>query len=77
MAAGALSAPPPPNSQAAKALERNKRKGEIEAEVHRNRASTASMGKFDKRLTGEEKKKGEKRKVSFWKKRRGRCSKGF
>lgn len=62
VAPGALSAPP--NPQKAKADERNKRKAEIEAEVHRNRASTASMGKFDKRLVGEEKKKGEKRKVS-------------
>ncbi|PWN51293.1 RRS1-domain-containing protein, partial [Violaceomyces palustris] len=49
-------------SQVAKAAARQKRKAELEADVLRSRASTASMGKFDKRLEGEGKAKGIKRK---------------
>ncbi len=41
---------------------REKRKAELEADVLRTRASTASMGKFDKTLKGEQKQKGIKRK---------------
>ncbi|EPQ27982.1 uncharacterized protein PFL1_04309 [Pseudozyma flocculosa PF-1] len=48
--------------QIAKAAARQKRKAELEADVLRNRTSTASMGRFDKRLDGETKPKGIKRK---------------
>ncbi|KAN0063935.1 Rhodanese-related sulfurtransferase [Thecaphora frezii] len=48
--------------QIAKAAARQKRKAELEADVLRNRNSTASMGRFDKRLEGESKPKGIKRK---------------
>ncbi|SNX87665.1 related to RRS1 - regulator of ribosome biogenesis [Melanopsichium pennsylvanicum] len=41
---------------------REKRKAELEADVLRTRASTASMGRFDKTLKGEQKQKGIKRK---------------
>ncbi|KAJ9475293.1 Regulator of ribosome biosynthesis [Pseudozyma hubeiensis] len=46
----------------ARAAAREKRKAELEADVLRSRASTASMGKFDKTLKGEHKQKGLKRK---------------
>ncbi|SPO32766.1 related to RRS1 - regulator of ribosome biogenesis [Ustilago trichophora] len=46
----------------ARAAAREKRKAELEADVLRSRASTASMGKFDKTLKGEQKQKGIKRK---------------
>lgn len=46
----------------ARAAAREKRKAELEADVLRSRASTASMGKFDKTLKGEQKQKGVKRK---------------
>lgn len=46
----------------ARAAAREKRKAELEADVLRSRASTASMGRFDKTLKGEQKQKGLKRK---------------
>lgn len=46
----------------ARAAAREKRKAQLEAEVLRSRASTASMGRFDKTLDGEQKPKGIKRK---------------
>lgn len=46
----------------ARAAAREKRKAELEADVLRSRASTASMGRFDKTLQGEQKQKGLKRK---------------
>ena len=46
----------------ARAAAREKRKAELEADVLRSRASTASMGRFDKTLKGESKQKGIKRK---------------
>ncbi|KAJ1018052.1 hypothetical protein NDA16_004921 [Ustilago loliicola] len=46
----------------ARAAAREKRKAELEADVLRSRASTASMGRFDKTLKGEQKQKGIKRK---------------
>lgn len=50
-------------SQAEKAHQRNVRKSELEAQTLRTRMATASMGKFDKRLEGEEQKaKGTRRK---------------
>lgn len=45
----------------ARLAQREKRKAELEADVLRNRASTASMGRFDKSLAGEQKPKGVKR----------------
>lgn len=45
----------------ARLAQREKRKAELEADVLRNRASTASMGRFDKSLVGEQKPKGIKR----------------
>lgn len=42
----------------------SKRKGEIERSLAMTRASTASMGKFDRKLEGEKKPRGVKRKVS-------------
>lgn len=41
----------------------NPRKREIEKTLATTRVSTASMGKFDKKLEGEKKMKGVKRKV--------------
>lgn len=46
------------------AAEREERKLEIEKNLAQSRVSTASMGKFDKRLEGEKKLRGVKRKVS-------------
>ncbi|ETS60582.1 hypothetical protein PaG_05434 [Moesziomyces aphidis] len=46
----------------ARAAQRERRKAELEADVLRSRASTASMGRFDKTLKGESKAKGIKRK---------------
>lgn len=46
----------------ARAAAREKRKAELEADVLRSRASTASLGRFDKTLKGEAKQKGIKRK---------------
>lgn len=46
----------------ARAAAREKRKVELEADVLRSRVSTASMGRFDKTLKGEQKQKGVKRK---------------
>ncbi|EST08620.1 Ribosomal biogenesis regulatory protein [Kalmanozyma brasiliensis GHG001] len=46
----------------ARAAAREKRKAELEADVLRSRASTASLGRFDKTLKGETKQKGLKRK---------------
>lgn len=51
-------------AQAARKAERERRKGQLEADVKRARISTASMGKFDSRLKGETKERGVKRKVS-------------
>ncbi|CAO1613832.1 unnamed protein product [Sympodiomycopsis kandeliae] len=49
-------------SQAEKAHQRSQRKAQLEAETLRTRTSTASMGRFDKRLEGEqEKAKGIRR----------------
>jgi regulator of ribosome biosynthesis len=42
----------------------SERKGEIERSLAMTRASTASMGKFDRKLEGEKKPRGVKRKVS-------------
>lgn len=47
-----------------KRAEREHKIAELDAEVKRGRASTASMGRFDKKLEGEGKEKGLKRKVS-------------
>lgn len=56
-AAASTSTPnPPPNAQ---------RKREIDRTLATTRMSTASMGKFDKKLDGEKKLKGVKRKVRF------------
>jgi regulator of ribosome biosynthesis len=46
-----------------KAYARTKRTGEIERTLATTRASTASMGKFDRMLEGEKKPRGVKRKV--------------
>ncbi|CDU22148.1 related to RRS1-regulator of ribosome biogenesis [Sporisorium scitamineum] len=46
----------------ARAAAREQRKAQLEADVLRSRASTASMGRFDKTLKGEQKPKGIKRK---------------
>ncbi|CBQ69706.1 related to RRS1-regulator of ribosome biogenesis [Sporisorium reilianum SRZ2] len=46
----------------ARAAAREQRKAQLEADVLRSRASTASMGRFDKTLAGESKPKGIKRK---------------
>ena len=54
------------NEAAAKtqtSVDRNAAKASLDAAVLRSRASTASMGKFDRRLDGETKQKGIKRKV--------------
>lgn len=49
-------------SQAEKAHQRAQRKAQLETQTLRTRVSTASMGKFDKRLEGEEQKaKGTRR----------------
>lgn len=45
--------------------EREERKKDIEKTLASTRISTASMGKFDRRLEGEKKLGGVKRKVSF------------
>lgn len=50
---------------AKKRSQREHRMAELDAEVKRGRASTASMGRFDKHLDGEGKEKGLKRKVCF------------
>ena len=44
--------------------DREQKKAQLDADVRRAKVSTASMGKFDKRLEGETKEKGVKRKVS-------------
>ena len=46
-----------------KAPARTERTGEIERTLATTRASTASMGKFDRMLEGEKKPRGVKRKV--------------
>lgn len=46
--------------------EKSARKRELEGLVQTTHRSTASMGKFDKRLEGEGKPKGVKRKVRFY-----------
>jgi regulator of ribosome biosynthesis len=43
----------------------SERKGEIDRSLAMTRASTASMGKFDRMLQGEKKPRGVKRKVSL------------
>ena len=43
--------------------EREQRKGEIDRTLASTRISTASMGKFDKKLEGDKKMRGVKRKV--------------
>lgn len=45
--------------------ERDARKQDIEKTLAATRISTASMGKFDKKLDGEKKLRGIKRKVSY------------
>ncbi|KAF8515004.1 ribosome biogenesis regulatory protein-domain-containing protein [Gautieria morchelliformis] len=50
------------HSKGSQALSKDERKKEIERTVATNRISTASMGKFDKRLDGESKLRGVKRK---------------
>ena len=45
------------------AASREKRKGEIEKTMAATRVSTASMGRFDRKLEGEKKLRGVKRKV--------------
>jgi regulator of ribosome biosynthesis len=45
--------------------DRAERKSDIDRALATTRASTASMGRFDKKLEGEKKMKGVKRKVSF------------
>jgi regulator of ribosome biosynthesis len=44
---------------------REERKRDIEKTLATTRISTASMGKFDKKLDGEKKVRGVKRKVSY------------
>lgn len=51
---GSTSAPPPPAAQ---------RKRDIDRTLATTRTSTASMGRFDRKLEGEKKLKGVKRKV--------------
>jgi regulator of ribosome biosynthesis len=51
------------NAARAQPNEREERKHEIEKTLASTRASTASMGKFDKKLDGEKKLRGVKRKV--------------
>lgn len=46
--------------------ERDQRKKEIDTSLATTRISTASMGKFDKKLEGEKKLRGVKRKVINW-----------
>jgi hypothetical protein len=45
---------------------RETRKKELDRSMALSRTATASMGKFDKRIEGEAKIKGVKRKVSRW-----------
>lgn len=45
--------------------EREERKQDIERTLATTRTATASMGKFDKKLEGEKKLKGVKRKVQY------------
>ena len=45
------------------AAERTARKGELEKTMAQTRVSTASMGRFDRKLEGEKKLRGVKRKV--------------
>lgn len=45
--------------------ERDQRKKEIDTTLASTRISTASMGKFDKKLDGEKKLRGVKRKVCY------------
>ena len=56
-----------------KRAEREHKIAELDAEVKRGRASTASMGRFDKKLEGEGKEKNLKRKVSVGMAGLGRC----
>jgi regulator of ribosome biosynthesis len=52
------------NAARAQPSEREERKHEIEKTLATTRVSTASMGKFDKKLEGEKKLRGVKRKVN-------------
>lgn len=49
---------------AAKRAERAQHKQELEKSLHRSKISTASLGKFDKKLSGEPALKGQKRKFN-------------
>ncbi|TIC34932.1 NADPH-dependent cytochrome P450 oxidoreductase [Wallemia mellicola] len=49
---------------AAKRAERAQHKQELEKSLHRSKISTASLGKFDKKLSGEPTLKGQKRKFN-------------
>ncbi|TIB15839.1 hypothetical protein E3P92_01499 [Wallemia ichthyophaga] len=49
---------------AAKRAERAQHKQELEKSLHRSRVSTGSMGKFDKKMSGEPALKGQKRKFN-------------
>ena len=49
---------------AAKREQKSQQKADLEKSLHRSRVSTASMGKFDKKLEGEPKLKGQKRKFN-------------
>lgn len=60
----------------ARAAAREKRKAELEADVLRSRASTASMGRFDKTLKGEQKQRGVKRQFEANEKDSGREREG-
>lgn len=51
---------------AKKRAQRERKIAQLDAEVKRGRASTASMGRFDKQLEGEAKEKGVKRKVCLF-----------
>lgn len=52
-------------AQGTKSTERDERKQDIDRTLATTRTATASMGKFDKKLDGEKKLKGIKRKVRF------------
>ena len=49
---------------AAKREQKSQQKADLEKSLHRSKVSTASMGKFDKKLEGEPKLKGQKRKFN-------------
>lgn len=59
---GALTTVKGGDAVARKRAEREQQMAKLESDVRRSRGSTASMGRFDRRLDGEEKERGIKRK---------------